>query len=1126
MPPRLRVTSRALIVPLERIRALPWAAFFLVLLGLAVAAVGLWRVVAWHRLAAPPSGFEELQYDSAWAFVFCGVALAAHASRLSGLGRWCAVVPVLLAGTRLVAYLAPGWIDVHPLAGNPWLPAASYADMGALTALVFVALGCALAVMGRQSYGTLRSVLVALLAAIALALASLLLFGAWAGGALASQWLLLSGGDRISALLFVLLASGVLAHVLQRSEDERQAVRRWTPGIVWFASFACALVLWQALGLQQVGYVHNSTSLVAEDVKSRIERAIEARLRQLDRLARRSLIYGFTEEQWAQDAGALLGEPPQLQSIGWAGQDLLLRWSVPPAAAGELGETLRSGAERARGIDQALASQRPALTRLVTFRSAEGQGFLIYAPAFSNGGLHGMVTAALGGNWLSSLLEDRFANYHIVLLENGALANAVGTAQSDAGAAWTQEQEVSVANAHWTLAVTPTRAYLRHTDSHLPEAALGLGTVLATLLGLCTYLFQTARQRARDLSAANARLLADIQARREVEQALRQGEQRTRLIIDAIKDCAIYMLDPEGRIASWNTGAEALNGYTALEAIGQPFSIIYPPDRVRPLENELAVAAGQGWFEEECWHIRKDGSRYCGDDIISAIRGEDGALRGFSVITRDATLRIALREQTEHSRDFYFALFSGFPNLVWRSDASGACDYLNQSWLDYTGRSRDSELGEGWLESMHADDRQHWHEAYQRAFAQMQPFEMEYRLRRADDSYGWIICVGRPYHDMQGRFAGYLCSCYDNTSRRVAESALRESEARYEGIASNVPGMVFELIRDRAGRLSFAYVSPGGEALTGLRPAELMANAESFFGLVPAEERAHLKVTLDTSAAQLTNWNWAGRLEARNVSGEKWINIRARARRSDANTVLWDGLVFDDTQARLAQFELERSREELRALSRHLQTVREEEKARIAREVHDELGSTLTALKIDLDILGEKLGPATEAARQKRAGMYKLIEAAVAATRKIVTNLRPSILDDLGLLAALRWEAAEFAKHTNMRVHLDAEEAAEQPGREGALALFRIFQETLTNVARHAKATEVWVNFAVTDDRFVLNIRDNGVGLSDDDLRKPTSHGIRGMRERAQQVGGDITVSSQPGSGATVVISVPRSRAA
>jgi two-component system sensor histidine kinase UhpB len=1129
VPTTVRSVTLPVVSPLDRIRLFPWAALLLALLGLAVAATGAWCIAAWHELADTPARFERLQYDTAWAFVFGGIALAAHASRLSAIGRWCAVVPILLAGTRLVAYGAPGWIDVHPLAGNLWLPYGSgnYNDMGVLTALVFVVLGCALAALGPRTNRALGSVLVAVLAAISLALASLLLFGAWTGGLFASRWLLLTGGERTSALLFLLLAGGVLALILLRSEDEQRAVRRWMPGIVWFAAFACALVLWQALSLQQAGYVQNSTLLVAGDVRNRIERTIGARIRQLDRLAQRSLIYGGTPEQWQEDAGALLDEPPEFQGISWAGQDFLIRWIVPPTQASRVGEPLGSGPGRAQGLAEALRTRRPALAQLVDPHTPGNKGCVIYAPAFAGDTLRGVVTAELAGNWLASLLGDRFADYYIALLENAELATAVGAGEGAVRSEWSQEQTVALANAHWTLLVTPTSEHLRRTDSHLPEAALGLGTVLATLLGLCTYLFQTARHRARALAAANARLLDDIQARREAEQALQESEQRTRLIINAIKDCAIYMLDPQGRIASWNTGAETLNGYSAQEVLGRHFSIVYPPDRKHPPEDELIIAARQGWFEEECWHVRKNGTQYCGDDIISAIRREeDAALQGFAVVTRDATPRIALREQTERSRDFYFALFSGFPNLVWRSDAAGACDYLNQSWLDYTGRAREAELGNGWLEGMHADDRGQWQETYQRALAAMQPFEIEYRLRRADGAFGSMICVGRPYHDMQGQFAGYLCSCYDNSARRDVESALRESEARYEGIAANVPGMVFELIRDGSGRLSFAYVSPGGEALTGLREAEFTADAESFFSLIPAAERAHLAATLDASAAQLINWSWAGRLVARDAPGEKWINIRARPRRLDGDIVLWDGLVFDDTQGRLAQLEIERSREELRALSRHLQTVREEEKARIAREVHDELGSTLTALKMDLDMLGEKLRDAPDPLRQKRAEMDKLVEAAVAATRRIVTDLRPSILDDLGLSAALQWQAAEFAKHSDTRVHVDVAATDQQPSRDVALAVFRIFQETLTNVARHAKATEVWVSFGATADAFVLQIRDNGTGLSAEDLGKPASHGIRGMRERARQVGGDVTVASQPGSGTTVVISVPRTRSA
>jgi signal transduction histidine kinase len=356
------------------------------------------------------------------------------------------------------------------------------------------------------------------------------------------------------------------------------------------------------------------------------------------------------------------------------------------------------------------------------------------------------------------------------------------------------------------------------------------------------------------------------------------------------------------------------------------------------------------------------------------------------------------------------------------------------------------------------------------------------------------------------------------------ESALRESEQRYEGMTSNVPGMVFQLVRDPHNRLTFAYVSHGCEALTGLPEATVRADASAFINLIPSDDRPHFMATLEASAAHMGTWNWSGRLRTPHESTERWINIRARPRRPDDGDVLWDGLVYDDTQGRLAQRELERSREELRSLSRHLQSVREEEKARIAREVHDELGSTLTALRMDLDWMAERLPAEMEPLREKRSAMVRLVESAVAATRKIVTDLRPSILDDLGLAAAVRWEAAEFKKHTGVPIEVEAPDMDGTIQREAALALFRIFQETLTNVARHAKASRVWVHLAINEEGYVLQVRDDGAGMDEKDLVKTTSHGLRGMRERAQQLGGDVSVSSQRGRGTTLVASVPTPR--
>jgi two-component system sensor histidine kinase UhpB len=1110
-------------------RVTAWSAILFGAVGAVVLIVSGWVIAAWHQLvlATPSVGVPHLQYDTAWAFAFCGAALIAYALRLRRIGRLCAAVPLTLGAIRLIAYLAPGTINIHPILAHAWLPfgAGNYNDMGVLTALVFVILGCALASVEPPAKNPWRSVLVAQLASTALALALLMLFGAFTAAAVGSEWLLMTGGERVNSLLFIALTGALLIDRLLASENEQQALRRSAPVIVWLAVFVSVLVLWRALTIEETRVIQHSTSLVAADARSQVARDLKARIDMLQRLAERTRNYPFDAELWARDAGSLIQDVNEFQSLSWSTPDSIVRWVTPRSNESKIiGYNMLSDPTRGAAVQLAIQTREVALTPF-TDLVVGGKGVVIYAPVFDGDTLRGIAAGALGnGNWLRSLLDGRFADHHVALVEDGRVVQSVEADAPPAQGAWSQELPLDIHNVHWRLRVTPTLDSLRRAASGLPEIALALGILLATLLSLLTYFFQTARRRARDLKLANLNLQSDIERRYVIEQELRQSESRTQLIINAVKDCAIFMLDDDGRIASWNRGAQALNGYAAEEAIGKPLSILYPADRERPIESELAVAARRGWFEEECWHLRKDGSRYCADDMISAMREENGRLQGFSVVTRDATQRIELREQTERSRDFYFALFSDFPNLVWRSDGAGACDYLNKAWLDYTGRARDAELGDGWLDGVHPEDRERWQESYSTAFAERRAFEVEFRLRRANGEYGSMICVGRPYHDMKGGFSGYLCSCYDNSARRAMESALRESEQRYEGMTSNVPGMVFQLVRDPDNRSTFAYVSRGSEALTGLPEATVRADASAFINLIPPDERPHFMATLEASATHMTAWNWSGRLRTPHEPAERWINIRARPRRGDHGEVVWDGLVYDDTAARLAQRELERSREELRSLSRHLQSVREEEKARIAREVHDELGSTLTALRMDLDWMAERLPAEMQPLREKRSAMVKLVEAAVAATRKIVTDLRPSILDDLGLAAAVRWQASEFQKHTGIPIEVKAPDADAKIQRDTALALFRIFQETLTNVARHAKATRVWVDLTVAEESYVLQVRDDGTGMNEADLVKATSHGLRGMRERAQQFGGDVSVSSQPGQGTTLVASMPAPR--
>ncbi|MES2102334.1 MAG: PAS domain-containing sensor histidine kinase [Pseudomonadota bacterium] len=224
----------------------------------------------------------------------------------------------------------------------------------------------------------------------------------------------------------------------------------------------------------------------------------------------------------------------------------------------------------------------------------------------------------------------------------------------------------------------------------------------------------------------------------------------------------------------------------------------------------------------------------------------------------------------------------------------------------------------------------------------------------------------------------------------------------------------------------------------------------------------------------------------------------------------------------------------LRELSAHLDSVREDERTRIARDIHDELGSLLIALKMDVEWVGKRVEDRPPL-RDKCEGMGRLIATAVDNVGRIITDLRPSILDHQGIWAALEWQAQEFIETAELDHDLQVHVAAgvEAPtgvhGERWAIAVFRIFQEMLSNVARHAKASAVSIRLYVDgppDPVLHMMVRDDGIGAQDAALTHPQSYGVLGMRERAGHFGGTVTIASAPGHGATAHLTMPLPRAA
>ena len=230
---------------------------------------------------------------------------------------------------------------------------------------------------------------------------------------------------------------------------------------------------------------------------------------------------------------------------------------------------------------------------------------------------------------------------------------------------------------------------------------------------------------------------------------------------------------------------------------------------------------------------------------------------------------------------------------------------------------------------------------------------------------------------------------------------------------------------------------------------------------------------------------------------------------------------LDITERKQAEAQLKASYTQLRNLTGRLESVREEERILIAREIHDELGQALTAVKLELALLRDQLPEGAPALTSRVESISTLLDTTIHSVRRIATELRPIVLDQLGLIPAIEWQAHEFQSRTGIQCTLDIYLRTVTLSHAESTAMFRIFQEILTNVARHAQATALNITLQEQAGGLVLEVRDNGRGVTDAELSDPTSLGLVGMRERALLLGGEITLTGTPGKGTVVRVWLP-----
>jgi len=338
---------------------------------------------------------------------------------------------------------------------------------------------------------------------------------------------------------------------------------------------------------------------------------------------------------------------------------------------------------------------------------------------------------------------------------------------------------------------------------------------------------------------------------------------------------------------------------------------------------------------------------------------------------------------------------------------------------------------------------------------------------------------------------------------------------KFEQFVNIIPQAVFEMEKSGV----FRFLNPQGFQFFGYNQQEISGGLK-FWQLFVKEDRNRLKNNVKDVCFGKCN-----------ITGNEYTALRkdgstfyALIYSCPVNDDLKDklhGLILDISQRKKAEIELQSSRDQLRNLSIHLQSVREEERGYLAREIHDELGQSLTALKMDLFWIVKRLPSRSEDILSKTQSMVKLLDTTIHTIKKICSDLRPGLLDDLGLKAAIEWYTEEFISHTGIicKLKIGFEELIMEKDLE--ISVFRIFQETLTNVARHAQATQVKAEFFLENDVLFMKIEDNGCGITEEKVNDPKSLGLVGLRERIYPWNGELKIHGTKNKGTIVFVKIP-----
>ena len=607
--------------------------------------------------------------------------------------------------------------------------------------------------------------------------------------------------------------------------------------------------------------------------------------------------------------------------------------------------------------------------------------------------------------------------------------------------------------------------------------------------------------------------MMDITETEEARKAIQESEEKFRTIIEQASD-GIFIADENAYFLDVNTAGCKMTGYTLAELQKIRFLDIIPPEDL--VNNPVRITnmkTGESVTNERRL-VCKDGTII--DVEISAKKLPDGRYHSFA---RDITERKKAELALQQSAETYKVLVENAPEALVVFDVSEQKFVtVSETATKLFGMSKEEliKLGPVALSPEYQPDGRLSAEAamtnIQKAAQGEKPV---FEWTHCDKAGNLIPCEVWLVSLPSENDALIRGSIIDITERKKAEEKLFEKEKKLEQVLSSTIDN-FYVIDVNYNVILINKVAERNLEIAWGKPVKQGTN---LLGIIPEHGEEPIK---ENFIKAFSGESFEYELQLTRQGLPDWVNIRFTPVHDESETVIGVSVVAKDiSERKKAEELLQKSYEDIRQLASNLQNIREDERTNIAREIHDELGQQLTGLKMDLHWLTKKINSADPDVNNKMTESINLINATIASVRKISTDLRPSILDDLGLVAALEWQSEEFEKRSGSLVKFinHAGDITVKP--EITTAIFRIYQELLTNIARHANADMITAQLQKENDTLNFKINDNGTGFNLESIGNKKTLGLLGIKERTLILGGTYEFKSEPGKGSETVISIP-----